>query len=552
MMEPILTPGKNCMGFEGMDAGGVLVDGRNYYRAFCQAAEAAESCIMLSGWQFDSRVPLVRGKDAEGLKGSPRFLPFLERLCAEKPELNIYILAWDFTTVFLPDHELIQAWTFNWSTNERLHFLFDGRHAVAASHHQKFVVIDGSLVFVGGLDICGRHWDDRLHMAENPLRREDSVDYEPYHDIQAFMTGPVAGTFTGMFRDRWVAAGGSDITRPRFRRIHNIPFEYDREVAADIVAISRTAAKTASPQQDALTEIRNLYADAISAAEEIIYIENQFFTSWQIYEALVHRISADDRRKPDVIILLPRSFNAFFEAATLGKLQERMLSSLAEAAKEHGCPLGIYNMATRGADGSEVQVYVHSKVMVVDDRFLTVGSANLTNRSMSLDTEINVSWEADPSRQAELARSIRRVRENLLSEHLGSRFEPHEALRLGPVSYLDGAARRSGCRLRKHDMDAMYGNYKMLKDMAPDELSFDPAEPLINKGVLEPIFSEESILISVSNAEAVEDAGNATTPAKEAEVEAFYKTRKDLITFERAAIASMAISVLAWLLFRSC
>ncbi|HEY3347463.1 MAG TPA: phospholipase D-like domain-containing protein, partial [Nitrospirota bacterium] len=414
-MERILTPGKNCMGFEYMDAGGVLVDGRNYYRAFCQAAETAEKCIMLSGWQFDSRVPLIRGKDAEGLKGSPRFLPFLERLCAEKPELNIYILAWDFTTVFMPDHELIQAWTFNWSTNDRLHFLFDGRHAVAASHHQKFVVIDCSLVFAGGLDICGRHWDDRLHLAENPLRREDSVDYEPYHDVQAFMTGPVAGTFAGMFRDRWVAAGGSDIILPGARRIPSIPFEYDREIAADIVAVSRTAAKTASPQQDALTEIGNLYADAITAAEEMIYIENQFFTSWQVYEALVHRISADGRKKPAVIIILPMSFNAFFEAATLGKLQERMLSSLAEIAKNHGCPLGIYNMATQGSDGSEVQVYVHSKVMVVDDRFLTVGSANLTNRSMSLDTEINVSWEADPIRQAKLVQSIKRVREDLLS-----------------------------------------------------------------------------------------------------------------------------------------
>ncbi|HEY3347683.1 MAG TPA: hypothetical protein VGK71_08685, partial [Nitrospirota bacterium] len=153
---------------------------------------------------------------------------------------------------------------------------------------------------------------------------------------------------------------------------------------------------------------------------------------------------------------------------------------------------------------------------------------------------------------AKLVQNINRVREDLLSEHLGCQFEGPEALRLGPVIYLDNAAGRSGCRLRKHDMDVMYGNYKMLKDMAPEELSFDPAAPLIDEGILEPIFSEESILISVSRAEAVEDAGNAATAAKAAETEPFYKTHKDLITFERAAIASMAISVLAWLLFRSC
>lgn len=72
----------------------MLIDGRDYYRAFYQAARTAERYILIAGWQFDSTARLLRGDDAQEADGEIQFLPFLNELCERNPSLSIYILAW--------------------------------------------------------------------------------------------------------------------------------------------------------------------------------------------------------------------------------------------------------------------------------------------------------------------------------------------------------------------------------------------------------------------------------------------------------------------------
>jgi phosphatidylserine/phosphatidylglycerophosphate/cardiolipin synthase-like enzyme len=80
---------------------------------------------------------------------------------------------------------------------------------------------------------------------------------------------------------------------------------------------------------------------------------------------------------------------------------------------------------------------VHSKIMVVDDAFLRIGSANLNNRSMGLDTECDLALEAQA--RPELVQKIRRFRDRLLAEHAGVSTEEAAAAATGMHLY----ARRS-------------------------------------------------------------------------------------------------------------
>jgi phospholipase D1/2 len=114
---------------------------------------------------------------------------------------------------------------------------------------------------------------------------------------------------------------------------------------------------------------------------------------------------------PEIIIVLPEETSEFLEQVSMSVLRSRLLKRL-RAADRFG-RLHVYYPAV---DGEQVQVRVHSKVCFIDDRLLRVGSANLNNRSMGLDTECDIAAEADDS---STENAIARLRNRLLAEHLG-------------------------------------------------------------------------------------------------------------------------------------
>jgi phospholipase D1/2 len=166
VLNSILKIGSNCWDISDAKETGLLIDGRDYYLAFYRAASKAEHYILISGWQFDSDVSLVRGQDVpEG--NDVGLLSFLNGLCEKNNDLRIYLLGWNFNAIYGIDREWFQKWYFNWTTNDRLEFCFDACHCLGASHHQKFAVVDGAVAFLGGLDLCSSRWDDRDHCADN-------------------------------------------------------------------------------------------------------------------------------------------------------------------------------------------------------------------------------------------------------------------------------------------------------------------------------------------------------------------------------------------------
>ena len=98
--------------------------------------------------------------------------------------------------------------------------------------------------------------------------------------------------------------------------------------------------------------------------------------------------------------------------------QEGVLLRLLETAQETGHEMRLLYPASRNPEGSEIATFIHSKLLIIDDRLLMVGSPNLTERSIALDTELAVTWECSGLDEG-LSGCIRSIRAKLLSEHSG-------------------------------------------------------------------------------------------------------------------------------------
>jgi phospholipase D1/2 len=468
---------------------GVLVDARDYYRAFYRAARRARQYIAITGWQFDSNVALLRGGDAHGA-GEARMLPLLRELCEHNPELHIYILAWDFSLLLALEREWMQQTLFNWRSDQ-ISFRFDGSAPLSGSHHQKLVLIDGKLAFAGGMDICDCRWDDRDHPASSAMRCDTGRDpHGPYHDVQAVLTGPVIEPLVELFEARWFNSGGGPLKLPA-------PVPSDDEVAVEAtlmlppgpVALSRTFGKTLVPLQESVQEIRALYLEAIQSAERFIYLENQYFSSRAIFEALMSRMRQTERGRLEIVFVLPRQPEALREQLAMGVAQVKLLRLLRDAARELGHSLGVYCTAAKDEEGNDRYTYIHSKLMVVDDRLLTLGSANTTNRSLGLDSELNLSWEAEEGPEGEELRgTLRRLRVGLLAEHVGLQGvtavrQLAHARRLVP--FLDALAESRQHRLRPHPLETVFDQNPLFKPLEPEALIIDPEDSVLDESLFE-------------------------------------------------------------------
>jgi phospholipase D1/2 len=423
---------------------GVIVDGRDYYAAFYEAASRATRSILLLGWQFDSDVVLLRGDDGPHIE----LLPFLDGLCRSRPDLEVRVLAWDHSLVYALEREILQKLLFDVAASSRIHFKWDDTAPWPGSHHQKVAIIDGTIAFLGSQDICQCRWDDSTHRAANPLRtsRHD-VCYKPYHEVQAAIVGEPARSLVDLFVERWRYATGEELDAASFVAPNDHVPTVTVPMPEARIAFARTIPK--GPNRREVHEVRTQLARAIRKAEKSIYAESQYITSCALRAALLERM--EDRSRPlDIVFMVPHRAEKLKEELTVGLQQRDVLGQLARAAKENGHRFGVYDVQS----GDDAWVYIHSKLMIVDDRYMTIGSANLTNRSMTMDSEIHVSWEAKRG-DDELRAAIRRVRTRLLLEHLGEAADLRAVVsREGLVTRLDAIADSGRGRLRRHEIEA--------------------------------------------------------------------------------------------------
>lgn len=475
-MQRIVQPTRNAWCEPEVECAGILVDGDDYYRAFYEAGQRAERYLLLAGWQFDTDACLLRGEEAEAAPLPVTLLAYLDALCQRNSELRIYVLAWDFHAVFALEREWMQDLRFKWLSSPRLQFLFDDQHAPGGSHHQKFVVIDGQLAFLGGLDLCDHRWDDRKHKVPNPLRVSRGAPHRPFHDVQAYLLGAdAAGRLAELFSARWRSAGGEPLALPSsLSSFHAFAPTGAVPLAARRVALSRIDSNGAPDGQLDCREVFWLTVDAIRAARTSIYIETQYFSSMEVAEALIQRLGEPSEPGLEVVLVLNKHAETMKEEVAVGLAQANVIKQLRAAAQRSQHRLGIYYSvpATDAADEPDHATYIHSKLLIVDDRFMTVGSANLTNRSTYLDTELNLAVETRDAGD-ELGRSIAAARCSLIAEHLGiDDMNDRQSL----VLQLDELAASHAGRLRLHPSPTP-AELTMLEVVDPARLPFDPAAP---------------------------------------------------------------------------
>jgi phosphatidylserine/phosphatidylglycerophosphate/cardiolipin synthase-like enzyme len=399
----ILRPGDNCWRVEPASRAATLVDAGAYYAALEQALRKARRSVIIIGWDFDGRIKLL-ADDPD----APALGPFLRELVEARPELEIRILIWSVAVLHAPGDPVELVIGAEWQKHPRLQLRLDRQHPIYAAHHQKIVVIDDSLAFVGGMDLTVERWDTPEHRADNPCRvRPDGVPYTPVHDVQMVVEGEVARAVAAHARHRWQVATGEELA-PCGEGESAWPADLAPEFADTRVAIARTAPPWA--EEPPIQEVAKLTADAIVAARDAIYIEAQYLSAHSVGNLLAGTLALSDG--PEIVIILTRSSHGLVEHALMGRNRDRLLRKLSKADR-HGRLRVFYPVVPKGDELCEV--LVHSKLMIVDDRFLRIGSANLNNRSIGLDTECDLALEA--SRKDE-RRAIRALRERLLAEHL--------------------------------------------------------------------------------------------------------------------------------------
>ncbi|HMI93686.1 MAG TPA: phospholipase, partial [Polyangiales bacterium] len=290
-MKRILEPGTNCERICEVSRSGVLIDARDYYLAVHAALQLAQRYVLIAGWQFDSAVPLVRGADLGLVTGPVRLLELIEHVTKSNPQLSVYILAWDYSLVLALEREWLQRFKFDWRTNDRIHFVFDDQHPVGASHHQKLVVVDQTIAFAGGIDLCDARWDDPQHALDRPERiTVKGEPQKPYHDLMAYSMGSAVGDLTRLFCARWQRATGQPLDLPEVGPGEPPPLPNALPIECSEMAISVTFGAHPSSGTAKCEQIMHLHEQAIARAEKLIYIETQYFTSHAIHDALCRRM----------------------------------------------------------------------------------------------------------------------------------------------------------------------------------------------------------------------------------------------------------------------
>jgi len=465
---PLLQPGSNCWRIERAGRFAMLVDAAAYFGAVRQAIRSARHSIFILSWDIDSRMRLV----PEGANdGYPEPLgDFLHQIVAERPGLRAYVLNWDFAVLYALEREFLPTYKLGWRTHPRLEFFMDAKHPVGASHHQKIVVVDDALAFVGGLDLTRCRWDTPAHRCDEPRRCDaDGNKHGPFHDVQAMVDGSVARALGELVRERWRRATGAMPDAPLLAA-HTGPDPWPAGVEPDLsdvdVAISRT--EPAFDGVPGVHEIRQLHLDAIARARSHLFFENQYFTSAQISAALAERLQPEEG--PEIVVISPRAQSGWLEDMTMGVLRARVHRTLKEADRH-----GRYRLLCPHLPGlAEGCLNVHSKVFAVDDDVLSIGSANLSNRSMAFDTECNLTIEAPPG-DGRVRAAIARMRNRLLGEHLDVAPERVTEIHRETGSLLRaiGALRSDGRTLIEHDptvppeVDALVPDYTLIDPERP-------------------------------------------------------------------------------------
>ena len=391
-----------------------LVDGEPAFREICQTVDAARKSVWVT-------VAFLKG-DVQMPDGRGSFFDVLDR--ARGCGVDVRALFWRS-----PEQEKEQPGIHFPGTPEQRNWLRERGSRFLARwdalpkklcHHQKSWIIDAGepeeVAFVGGINL-----DPGSVVVPGHPPRDVGNLHGNIHDLYVRVRGPAATDLHHNFVQRWnesTERGREDGVWPDVSRADDLPFPTALSSPAGEVAvqISRTVRpelytdRTATPggrpfaiaegEQSALEQ----YVAAIDAAERTIYIEDQVIGSPRI----VDRLDRALERGVEVVFLVPGQAHHEFAAARKDERFKPYFEKLHALGRFDR--FALVGIASNVAPGRYQDVYVHAKIMLVDDVWATIGSTNVADRSFERDTELNASfWHAE---------TVRALRRELLLEHL--------------------------------------------------------------------------------------------------------------------------------------
>ena len=464
------------------DRASVIVDAEAYFLHMQAAMLAARKRIFLIGWDFDTRIHLSHGRgwwQRPFRKIHPsRLGSFINWLPRHRPGLDVRILKWRVSVMqFLLRGSMI--WDLlRWARHKRITFKFDNAHPIGCSHHQKIAVLDDRLAVCGGIDMTDKRWDTRAHCQDDPRRRGVSGRrYGPWHDATMMMEGDVAAALAEIGAGRWQRAGGGDLPSiaPSKETLwpEKLPVQFENVEIG--ISCTRAKFRDCPPAR----EIEALYLRHIREARRFIYGESQYFASRAVAEAITARLQQPD--PPEIVIVHPANADGWLEQQAMDHARAALVRAIGEADPQERFSVWM-------PYAGQAAIYCHAKLMIIDDAVLRIGSANLNNRSMGLDSECDVSIDSRRPRNGHAEKPIAQLRWSLLAEHLGLREEDIPSLldRYGSMRALienEGAA--AGRHLKRYrppvlgEVERMLAESELLDPERPEDMF----EPFANGGL---------------------------------------------------------------------
>jgi len=469
----ILCEGRNCWRIARAERAAFIIDGEDYFRAVRESICRARRSIYIVGWDIHNELRLLREDPEDGFP--TRLGDLLEAVVRERPGLQVYVLEWDFAMIYAMERDFFPRYKLRWKSHDRVHFCLDGEHPIGASQHQKIVAIDDRVAFCGGFDLSKWRWDTSDHRPDDARRIDPNGEtYPPFHDVQMLVDGDAARSLGEIARERWLAASGEEPS-PGESHSGDDPWPPSANPSCTAVDLGITRTMPAHEDREEVREVEQLYLDSIAAARRFIYIENQYLSSHEIGMALAERL--DDEGGPEVIIVVPKKTGGWLEQHTMDVLRDNVVRRLRKADR---CErLRVY--IARLSDEPESSLMIHAKVMVVDDAFARVGSSNLSNRSMGLDSECDLAIESGESKDCGAA--IAGFRRRLLAEHLGKKIESLAEAEEKHPSLIEAieSLRTGGRSLEALSIDPQADDGQWLPDLA----LLDPEKPMEPEALLQ-------------------------------------------------------------------
>lgn len=352
-----------CAGDPPLRAGNsleVLIDGAQALPRVADALAGARSHVHIAGWHLTPEFGLTRDS------GAGRLRDLLAEL-AERVEVRVLLWGGSPLPLFTPDRSAVRKVREELLRDSRVRCELDVHERPMHCHHEKLVIVDDEVAFVGGIDLTslgGDRFDDGEHRMHSRLG---------WHDAASRIAGPAVGDVAAHFAMRWYATAGERLPDPGVAA-------FAGDVELQIVRTVPEKIYDALPRGD--FRILEAYTRALRSAQRFVYLESQFLWSAQVVELLAGKLReppSDDFR---VLVLLPAKPNNGADT-TRGQL-----AALVRADDGAGRFLAT-TISTRTGELSG-PAYVHAKVAIVDDQWLTLGSANLNEHSLFNDTEMNI------------------------------------------------------------------------------------------------------------------------------------------------------------------